>query len=78
MIQAILKRDGRKAEYDLNKITAAITKAMSACGRNDAEENQRLANIVDRMVNANYTNHNPSVEDIQDLAQTWPSISELK
>ncbi|HEY8389581.1 MAG TPA: anaerobic ribonucleoside-triphosphate reductase, partial [Clostridia bacterium] len=69
MVQAIIKRDGRQVEYDLNKITAAISKAMSACGRNNEEENKRLAGIVDRMLNERFSDHNPSVEEIQDLVE---------
>ncbi len=69
MVKAIIKRDGRKAEYDVNKITSAISKAMSACGRNDADENQRLAGIVDKMLNTNFSDHNPSVEQVQDLVE---------
>ena len=46
MIEYILKRDGRKVKFDLQKITDAIFKAAQAVGGNDYQEAQRLALAV--------------------------------
>lgn len=69
MIRNIKKRDGRIAEYDVEKIAEAIYKAMAACGRNDHEESRRIAGLVEKHVEEQYTGTIPSVEDIQDIVE---------
>ena len=70
MFKTIVKRDGRKAEYDLDKIASAIEKAMRAAGRNNPEECRRLARIVETQLGERFTDSPPSVEDIQDAVET--------
>lgn len=69
MFKGIIKRDGRKVDYDIDKITSAIDKAMKACGHNNDIETQRLAGIVDNSLKTNFTKKDPTVEEIQDMVE---------
>jgi len=69
MFDAIVKRDGRTVPYDISKISIAIYKAMQACGRNDKEESERLAQIVESKLVSQYQGKAPGVEDIQDTVE---------
>lgn len=65
----IIKRDGRKAEYDLHKIELAIAKAMNACGHTSVTESKTLAEKVEEILLKNFADKNPTVEDIQDIVE---------
>ena len=69
VMEYIVKRDGRKVPYDINKIAHAIEKAMVAGGRKDTEESMRLAALVEQKLFENYQQSAPSVEDIQDTVE---------
>ena len=69
MLQTIIKRDGRKVPYDLNKIENAIFKAMQACGRNNPEESKTIAQLVENQLQQNFSSNLPGVEDIQDTVE---------
>lgn len=66
----IIKRDGRKAEYDARKIESAIAKAMVACGHNSVAESKNLAAKVEEVLLRKFTESIPTVEDIQDIVET--------
>lgn len=70
MIITILKRDGRKERFDINKIANAIYKAANACGGSDMDTAHNLALQVQTILDKN-TAHNPipKVEDIQDIVE---------
>lgn len=68
MIEYILKRDGRKARFDLKKITDAIFKAAKAVGGNDYTAAEKLAELVrDTLEKEN--SGNPTVEHVQDTVE---------
>lgn len=66
----IIKRDGRKVEYDITKIELAIAKAMAACGHAAGAESKRLAAKAEENLLKNFAEKNPTVEDIQDIVET--------
>lgn len=65
----IIKRDGRKVEYDIKKIELAIAKAMNACGHTSVTESKVLAEKVEEILMKNFAEKNPTVEDIQDIVE---------
>ncbi|MDR2267113.1 MAG: anaerobic ribonucleoside triphosphate reductase [Christensenellaceae bacterium] len=66
----IIKRDGRRVEYDITKIEQAISKAMSASGRTVADNICRdLACQAESVLNERFPSTEPSVEDIQDVVE---------
>ena len=69
MFNSIIKRDGRKAEYSIEKITVAIEKAMQACGRDDHAVCEKLAQDVEKRLIAKFGSEAPGVEDIQDMVE---------
>ena len=69
MVTEILKRDGRVVSYDEAKIVRAISLAMKASGRGDAETASRLADAVDAVVNEKYPDSVPNVEQVQDAVE---------
>nr|WP_122012256.1 anaerobic ribonucleoside triphosphate reductase [Maliibacterium massiliense] len=69
MFQSIVKRDGRVANYHIDKIARAIAKAMAAGGRKDAGESMRLAGIVEAKLAEKFGDAAPGVEDVQDVVE---------
>lgn len=70
LFQSIQKRDGRKVPYDIDKIAAAINKALTACNRGNVEESMRLAKGVEQKLGFKFKGKSPSIEDIQDTVET--------
>ncbi len=68
MILHIVKRDGRTAPFELEKITAAIYKAAQALGGQDHSTAEQLANEVVAYLESQ-GNETPSVEQIQDAVE---------
>ena len=68
MITKIVKRDGRSADFNLDKITHAIYKAANALGGRNADMARELAEQVEREVEANCPG-TPTVEQIQDTVE---------
>ncbi len=69
MIQSIIKRDGRVVLYDLNKIAAAILKALEAAREGDASDAARVANDVQRDLEREFPQTSPNIEMIQDKVE---------
>ena len=69
MIQSIIKRDGRVVLYDQNKIAAAILKAMEVSGDGNAHDAARVANDVQRELEASFSSESPHIEKIQDAVE---------
>jgi len=65
----ILKRDGRNADYDIEKIEGAIEKAMSASGRSPAGAKALALDVEDRLEKT-YGDNPPDVESIQDIVES--------
>ena len=70
MIITILKRDGRKERFDIDKITNAIYKAANAVGGADMNMARNLALQVQTILDKNsVANPIPKVEEIQDIVE---------
>lgn len=69
MIKQIIKRDGRKADFNIDKITNAIFKAAQALGGNDRELARELANITVEYLEKENSSEIPTVEHIQDTVE---------
>ncbi|MFZ5391076.1 MAG: ATP cone domain-containing protein, partial [Patescibacteria group bacterium] len=69
-LNQILKRDGRKVEFDPAKIVEAIFKAGRETGEFTREEAARLAFKVDEELERIYDGHTtPTVEQVQDIVE---------
>ena len=68
MIEYIVKRDGRKVPFELDKITEAIYKAAKALGGSDRKTAEDLANEVVEYLEEKKI-QSPTVEQIQDAVE---------
>ncbi|HHZ05184.1 MAG TPA: anaerobic ribonucleoside triphosphate reductase [Clostridiales bacterium] len=68
MIATIVKRDGRKVEFDITKIAEAIFRAANAIGGNDYEAAEILAQKVQQYLE-DEGNFTPTVEHVQDTVE---------
>ncbi len=68
MITSIIKRDGRKVPFELDKITQAIYRAAQALGGSDRDTAEALANQVVAYLESK-GNQTPTVEEIQDAVE---------
>lgn len=69
MIKQVKKRDGTFQEYNKTKIADAIFKSAVACGGNDREEAETLADLVEKELNKTFKAEIPDVEEIQDIVE---------
>ncbi|MBQ2326505.1 MAG: anaerobic ribonucleoside triphosphate reductase, partial [Clostridia bacterium] len=69
MFTKIIKRDGREVEYDLSKISSAISRAMEATKSIDEGESLRMAKAVEAKLVERFGDEAPGVEDIQDIVE---------
>ena len=68
-IKAIIKRDGRRTDYNLDKITSAIFKAAQVLGGTDRDMARYLARQVEVYMLEVMRNDTPTVEEIQDAVE---------
>lgn len=68
MLMYIIKRDGRKVPFNIEKITNAIFKAAQAVGGTDYEEAARVAEEVCKLTETQ-CGDTPNVEQVQDLVE---------
>jgi len=69
-ISKIIKRDGRIVDFDKNKITEAIWKAIRSVGGQDRGLAERLSNqVVERLEKHLKPGEVPHVEQVQDLVE---------
>lgn len=68
-IEYLRKRDGRIVPFNRDKITQAIFKAAKAVGGSDKREADRLSKLVVDIVEKNFKNRIPEVEEIQDVVE---------
>jgi len=66
-ITKVRKRDDRIVEFDKERITDAIHKALVASGAKDGTNSGRISNEVVTKLNETYAGKTPSVENIQDI-----------
>jgi ribonucleoside-triphosphate reductase len=69
MITQIVKRDGRKATFNVEKIARAIFKAAQSVGGSNYDEALELAGKVCEMTEKIYGKQIPTVEQIQDIVE---------
>lgn len=69
MINQVYKRDGTFQEFNLEKIANAIFKAARACGGNDRETAENLANEVVCELEKKFGKKIPTVEEIQNCVE---------
>ena len=70
MIEQIIKRDGRTAPFDLDKIANAIFGAAQSVGGQDYEMAHELAEQVEKELEKTVSEKIPTVEQIQDTVET--------
>ncbi len=68
-MERIVKRDGRVVPFDESKITTAIWKAMRAVGEPDEVAAKRLSELVTGLLEEQFVDELPTVEEIQDLVE---------
>jgi ribonucleoside-diphosphate reductase alpha chain len=68
-VSFIMKRDGRIVEFDPNKITNAIYKAIQAVKGEDGELAANLSAQVVAIIEEKFKDKIPSVEDVQDIVE---------
>ena len=71
-IAEIRKRNGKVTNFDKNKISNAIHKALMATNQDDRDLAEELTNgVLNKLVTQGFSNsHPPSVEDIQDMVES--------
>lgn len=69
MITKIIKRDGRKVPFNVEKIAKAIYKSASAVGGHDYETAMELAGKVCEYLEQNLDTKTPTVEQVQDAVE---------
>src|SRR5574344_1615818 len=69
MITMIIKRDGRKLPFNVEKIAKAIYKAAVAVGGKDYVEAQEIATKVCNYLEKNSKTECPTVEEVQDAVE---------
>ena len=71
-ILQVKKRDGRVSDFQRDKISSAIYKALVVCGRSDHGLADKLANhVLTKLVNRGFSGSEaPSVEDVQDMVES--------
>lgn len=69
MITMIKKRDGRQVPFNIEKIAHAIFRAAQSVGGKDYNESLRLADMVCQELSETIIGRNPSVEEVQDMAE---------
>jgi ribonucleoside-diphosphate reductase alpha chain len=70
MVEKIIKRDGRVVDFNPEKITNAVLKAMKAVGEEDSEEAKRITQAVIEELNKTLKpDEIPNVEQVQDIVE---------
>lgn len=69
MIKEIIKRDGRRAEFTVDKVAQAIFAAAQALGGHDFETAKELAIQVEKKLEET-GNESPTVEQVQDVVES--------
>ena len=69
MLIHIIKRDGRKVPFNMEKIANAIFRAAQSVGGTNFEEAMQIAARVCALVEEKYPGQVPTVEQVQDLVE---------
>ena len=77
-IEKIRKRDGSLADFEKNKITNAIFKALSASGQESQEIAEKVSNKVAELLQRRFREDQiPEVEQVQDIIEEVLMLEEL-
>lgn len=78
-MKEIIKRDGRKVKYNLQKIEIAIGKAMKSVECFDEKKLHKVVSEIDKELNKKYFDKelNPTIENIQDIAERHLILNKL-
>jgi ribonucleoside-triphosphate reductase len=68
-IMKVIKRDGRKVDFDSSKIANAIFKAFKAVGSSTFEDALSISQEVTDYLRKNFKDKAPTVEEIQDIVE---------
>jgi len=69
-ISQIKKRDGRIVDFDQNKITIAVQKAMEAVGEKDPKKIQKISDQIAKTLNNKFHHRSiPAIEELQDIVE---------
>jgi len=69
-VTKIQKRDGRIVDFDKNKITDAIFRAITAVGQGDGDKSKELSDRVIKILNRRFKKSEiPQVEQVQDIIE---------
>ena len=70
MVETIIKRDGRTAEFHVEKIAEAVEKAFTACAAmQDRSTADQIAAQVAQKIEEGAIEGTPTVEGVQDLVE---------
>ena len=69
MVTQIIKRDGRKLPFNIEKIANAVYKAAQAVGGSNYDEAMEIARKVCIMIEEVYGSEIPTVEQVQDMVE---------
>jgi len=69
-ITKIKKRDGRIVNFEQQKITDVVFKALTATNQGDGKKSSRLSDKVIELLNRRFRNEEiPNVEQVQDIVE---------
>ncbi|MCK4454206.1 ribonucleoside triphosphate reductase [Candidatus Parcubacteria bacterium] len=69
-ITTIKKRDGRIVDFDQDKVTKAVYKALTSSGQGDGKKSKRISNRVLQILSRRFKKDEvPTVEHIQDIVE---------
>ena len=69
-IEKVQKRDGTIVDFDQNRISDAIFRAITATGQGDGKKSKRLSEKVVKIINRRFKKgETPQVEQIQDIVE---------
>ena len=67
----VRKRDGRIVAFDQDRITSAISRAMSATGEGSAQSTEKVSEqVIGALMKKYPAGHVPTIEEIQDVVET--------
>jgi len=77
-IEKIKKRDGRIVDFEQEKITEAIFKALTAAGQGDGKKSKEISDKIVRLLNRRFKKGEiPDVEQIQDIVEEVLILEDL-
>ena len=69
MITKIIKRDGRKVTFNIDKMANAIFRAAQSVGGSDYQESMDIACRITESMDENFRGTIPTVEQVQDIVE---------